>query len=180
MRLLWDKPSLKPDELYSLLNRHNLLPMHLGQEGLIRSMRLTAEASLFLVVAEGEGDDMRVLASTYTYISEPGIAVFNWVPEVSQLHKRRNELIDLGQDLAEKVWFDVGIRRVEARVPSKRTQTIRALRHMGFHQETLDSGLREAVDYGKGPEGVVVLSRLATDLPRVKREEDSTVEVQHG
>lgn len=167
MRISWERPRLSPDEFYELLRRHVLLPMHLGEDKLLRMVRATADAARFGMVLE-DGDDPGVLATTLTYLSEPGVLMFWWIPEVKRLHTRRDELIDLGSEL-RSVWFRDGVRRVEARVPIQRTQTIRALKNMGFRQETLDWGLRGAVDYGKGPEGLAILGLLEADPPRERR-----------
>ena len=91
--------------------------------------------------------------------------MFNWIPEVKRLHTRKAELVELSWALRD-FWFKDGIRRVEAHIPTSRTQTIRALKMIGFRQETLDTGLRETVDYGKGFEGTVILGLLESDPVR--------------
>ena len=167
MRISWDQPRIAPEELYILLRRHCLLPLHLDDKALLRSIKATADASRFGMVLDGDG----VLASTLTLMIEPGILSFHWIPEVKRLHTRRNELIDLGGEF-RSVWFVDGIRRVEARCPILRTQTMRCLQHMGFRLETTDKGLRKAVDYGKGFEALALFGLIESDPPREKRVEE--------
>lgn len=165
MRLDHSKPHLEPDELYRLLHHHGLLPVSLGEEGLLGAIRATAKAAVFSMVVEGEGDDTTVLASVLTFPVEPGVLMTQWIPEMKALHKERAKLWELSDEL-RAFWFREGTRRVEARVPKSRIQTIKALKTMGFRQETTDQGLRMAVDYGKGYEAFIVLGLLESDPVR--------------
>ena len=181
MRLDHSKPHLEPDELYRLLHAHGLLPLSLGEEGLLGAIRATAAAAVFSMVVEGEGEDTAVLASVLTFHVEPGILMAQWIPEMKSLHKERAKLWELAEEL-RAFWFRDGIRRVEARVPKSRIQTIKALKIMGFRQETTDQGLRMAVDYGKGYEAFIVLGLLESDP--VRKQEPclrlEAVGVSHG
>ena len=165
MRLSHDLPRIAPDALYRLLRSHGLLPLSLGEEGLLRAIKATAEYGTYAMVVEGEGDDTVVLASVLSVVPEPGILLTQWIPEVKDLHKRKADLRALGEEL-RAYWFREGIRRVEARVAKSRLQTIKALKTMGFRQETNDHGIRMAVDYGKGWESFIVLGLLETDPVR--------------
>ena len=163
---------IQPVELYELLRRHELLPA-LPEDLLIKAVKQLADQSVYGLILD---TDDAVLASTLTMRQNPSCLLFTWIPEVRKLHLRRNEMIDLGHEMRQ-MWFVEGIRRVEARFPVKRSQTMRALKTMGFRQETLDWGLREAVDYGHGPEGVAILGLIESDPEREKHEESQEVAV---
>jgi len=177
MRMDWRVGKIEPDAFYGLMARHNLLPLHLGEELLIRDIRGKAETGAFGLVVEDAESDPGVLAATLTYGVEPGVLCFLWIPEVKALHRRKQELSDLGLSLRDYWFHELGARRVEARVPIHRTQSIRALKAIGFRQETLDCGIRDAVDHGNGLESVVVLGLLEADPVKVFEQK---VEVVHG
>lgn len=153
---------LKPAELFELLFSHDLIPKGVPETMLLNSVRFMSENSAFCLVVDGEGDEALVLASAITMPIDDHSLMFTWIPEVKRLHTRKTDLIDLAVEL-RALWFQNGVKRVEARSTTKRTQTIRTLKNIGFKQETLDSGLRSGVDYGKGPEGVVILGMLESD-----------------
>lgn len=165
MKLDTSVPRLTSVGLYMLLRRHGLLPISLGEEGLQRALVATANNAAFAVVTEGEGEEKGVVASVLTYPLEPGILGVQWIPETKGLNKNRASLWALAEEL-RGMWFQGDIRRVEARVAKSRIQTIKALKVMGFRQETNDHGIREAVDYGKGWESFLILGLLATDPMR--------------
>lgn len=165
MQMDWRNRTLEPVALYTLLHKHSLLPISLGESVLLEEIKLLAENAHFGLVVEGEDEDPCVLASTLTFQKSPGVLRFMWIPEIKRLHTRKQDLADLGRGLRES-WFTPGIRRVEAHVPAARTQAIRALKCMGFRQETLDCGIRAAQDYGKGWEAHVVLGMLENDPVR--------------
>lgn len=158
MKLDHTTPRLTSVSLYLLLRRHGLLPVSLGEDGLQRAIAATAANARFAVVTEDGG----VVASVLTYQLEPGILGVQWIPEMKGLNKNRPALWALSDELRE-FWFRDGVRRIEARVPKSRIQTIKALKTMGFRQETTDHGLRQAVDYGKGFEAFIVLGLLESD-----------------
>ena len=162
MRLDHSMPRLEPEALYQLLKQHGLLPVSLGEEGLLNAIRATAKAAAFTMVVQGEGAERAVVASVLTFQVEPGILMAQWIPEVKGLNKDRPGLWAVSEEL-RAMWFQSGIRRVEARVAKSRIQTIKALKIMGFRQETTDHGLRLAVDYGKGYEAFIVLGLLESD-----------------
>lgn len=155
-------PRLQPTELFELLFSHDLVPKGIQELALLDSIRVMAGNSAFGLIVDGDGDEALVLASTFTMPLNDNTLSFTWIPEVKRLHTRREDLVHLAVEL-RNLWFQSGIRRVEARTTTKRTQTIRTLKNLGFKQETLDSGLRSGVDYGKGPEGVVILGMLESD-----------------
>lgn len=173
MQMDWTVGKIEAEELYRLIARHRLLPIHLGEELLLRDLRARAEAGAFGLVTE----DNKVLASTLTYGDAPGSLQFMWIPEVKGIHHRKQELSDLGQVLRDYWFKQLGAHRVEARVPALRIQTIKALKAIGFRQESMDCGLRNAVDHGAGPESVIVLGLLPDDPVKVF---DLKVEVAHG
>lgn len=165
MKLDRSVPRLTSTALYMLLRRHGLLPVSLGEEGLKNALVATSQNAHFAVVTEGDGTEYGVVASVLTYPLEPGILGVQWIPEMKGLNKNRAGLWDIAEELRE-FWFRDGVRRVEARVPKSRIQTIKALKTMGFRQETTDHGLRMAVDYGKGYEAFIVLGLLESDPVR--------------
>ena len=152
-------------ELFELLSKHSLIPQGIPCEIMLGAIKTLAENSAFCLVVDGEGDEALVLASAITAPYDANTLLFTWIPEVKRLHTRKADLATLAAEL-RAIWFTDGIKRVEARTTSTRTQTIRSLKNMGFRQETIDGGLRGAVDYGKGPEGVVILGMLNSDAPR--------------
>lgn len=179
-------PQLQPAELFELLTTHNLVPRGVSELKLLDSVRIMANSSAFGLVVDGEGDEADVLAVALTMPIDENTLSFTWIPEVKRLHIRKADLATLAVEL-RGFWFQAGIRRVEARTTTKRTQTIRALKNIGFKQETLESGLRSGVDYGKGPEGVVILGMLESDPIRhiddVPRHEETLIleaEVTHA
>lgn len=165
MKLDTSIPRLTSVSLYMLLKRHALLPVSLGEEGLQRAIHATANAATFMAVTEGEGQGKGVVASILTYPLEPGVLGIMWIPETKGLNKDKRGLWALSESLRE-IWFQGDIRRVEARVAKSRIQTIKALKVMGFRQETTDHGIRQAVDYGKGWESMLILGMLDTDTVR--------------
>ena len=173
MKMDWRVRTLEPVALYSLLHKHALLPVSLGESRMMEEIKLVSENAHFGLVVEGDGDDPAVLASTLTYQIYPGVLRFSWIPECKRLHTRKDDLATLAADL-RPFWFREGVRRVEAHLPATRTQSIRALKGLGFRQETLDCGLRAACDYGKGWEAHVVLGLLANDPVR------QVLEAVHG
>lgn len=179
---------LQPIELFELLSKHGLVPVGFSDTVLLPYLKKLAESSAFSLIVDGEGDDALVLASGLSTPLDMHTLSFQWIPEVKRLHTRKVDLATLAVELRE-LWFTNGIRRVEARTTSSRTQTIRSLKNIGFRQETLDGGLRSAIDFGKGPEGVVILGMLESDAPRHipdatgHKEEEATIlseEVAHG
>jgi hypothetical protein len=165
MKISWDHPALDPGELYELLRKHTLIPK-MDDMQLLAGIKSLAQQSAFLMVV----DDSGVLATTLTRKGMPGVLDFLWIPEVRGLSRCRDELIDLGAQFRE-IWFKDGIRRVESRIPLSRRQTVKALHYMGFVEETGSSGLRDAVDYGKGPEAIAIMGLLESDPARLKTTE---------
>jgi hypothetical protein len=164
MKLIYPKRRLDAEELYNLWRKHHLLPMHLGDEKLIQVVKATAAASMFVLVVEEPNDT--VLATALTFEIEPGVLLFQWIPEVRGLHERREDLRPLAKDFQD-LWFGTrGIRRVESRVPTARRQTIKTLDQFGFTLETRSEGTRKIVNYGRGWENIAILGLLDTD-PRV-------------
>lgn len=153
---------LKPTELFELLTSHDLVPKGVPESMLLNSIHVMADHSAFCLIVDEEEADAVVLASGLTMPLDNRTLTFTWIPEVKRLHTRKADLAKLALEL-RALWFTNGITRVEARTTTKRTQTIRALKNIGFRQETLDTGLRSGVDYGKGPEGVIILGLLESD-----------------
>ena len=137
MRLSWDHPSINPAELYELLHRNGLLQAQ-DNAKLLEGIRATAMISRYGLVLD---DDDRVLASFLYWPIQPHILGFQWIPEVKRLHTKRDELIALGEEL-RTVWFRGGVTRVEAHVPVARTQTIRAVKAMGFRAHADHAAMR--------------------------------------
>jgi hypothetical protein len=168
MRLSWAKPKLDSAELYKLLHRHKLIPVGIEQVALLKNIQEIADTATFLLVIGDEEVDPPVLATILTRKLEPGILGLTFIPEVYELNAtRRNQLIDLGAELRE-LWFKGSTRRIEAKVPVVRTQTRNSLKAMGFKEETGKHGIRLAVDYGRGPEGIAVLGLIQSDYPKPK------------
>lgn len=166
-------PPISAEQYFELLTGHGLVPRGFVEVELLKKIRKDAENSVFGLVVDETG----VLASTLTKPISLNILAFLWIPEVKRLHTRKKDLQALGLRLRE-FWFQDGITRVEARSSTSRTQTIRTLKHIGFRQETTDHGLRSGVDYGNGPEGVVILGLLEGDAMRI--EPRMMEEVAHG
>lgn len=158
MEMDWNHRRLEPVEVYNLFHKHNLLPA-VSEVELLATMRHIALHAEFGIVTDGQG---AVLASAFTIPSRRGVKEFTWIPEIKLLHKLKDDLAALGEEL-RSVWFKHDTRRVEAYVPISRTQTTRALKGLGFRQETLDCGIRSFMDYGKGYEPHILLGMLETD-----------------
>ena len=162
MKISWEHPSINPEELYELMRRNKMLPYHLGPVGMIEAVRGLAMVSRYGLVLNDEG---AVMASFLYFPIALGLLGFTWIPEIKYLHRdHRDDLAGLGTEL-RAVWFRNGIHRVESHVPVSRSQTVKALRAIGFRQETRD-GIREIVDFGLGPEPMTLLGLLASDPPR--------------
>lgn len=161
MEMNWYTQSLEPVGVYNLLHKHDLLPA-LPEQELLSAMRVISAKTDFGMVVDDEG---KVLASTFTTHLKPGVLGFTWIPEVKRLHTFKDDLALLAEEL-RAFWFKDGIRRVEAYVPVARTQTTRALKGLGFRQETLDCGIRGYMDYGHGYEAHIILGLLPDDPVR--------------
>lgn len=154
---------LNPTQLYNMLDNHGLVPKGQSEVAMLRVIQTRASEGIFCVVTEDDSD--LVLAATLSYPTSPRSLGFIWVPEVKRLNHRKPDLAELAKDF-RAFWFQQGIYRVEAHVPTSRSQTTRTLKAMGFRQETLDSGLRDTVDFGNGPEGILILGMLESDPVR--------------
>ena len=143
--------------LYSLLDRHNLLPETLRDPSICMMAAQTMSVGF---VHDGGTKPLAVLLETNP---EPGVVGLMFITERARLNQRRDELIEVSSQLRER-WFNgYGAYRVETRIPVERTQTIRCLRHLGFKIETMPKGLRNAVIYNGKPVSLCVLSMLPTD-----------------
>lgn len=146
-------------ELYQLLSKHRLLPTSMEAPEICVAM---AESSDVGFLHEGD----RVLAVIIeTHPSNKTLELI-WINEVSKLHTRRELLIEASLVLRERWFGQMGKERVGVHIPVARTQTIRAIKTMGFRMETLPWGIRNCSGYGSHLESMAVLGLLPTDPAR--------------
>jgi hypothetical protein len=153
----WANEPLNGGLLYTVLNKHQLLPSYFSDPH-----ACVAAATRMTIGFLHEGKE-QPLAVMFESSPEPGVIGLMFITEVARLNQRRDELIEASRALRDRWFGEMGAIRVEARVPVERTQTIRCLKHMGFHIETAPKGLRNAVIYNGIPKSLCVMGLLPSD-----------------
>lgn len=143
--------------LYSLLDRHRLLPDSLRDPAICM---LASERMSVGFIHEGGETPLAILLESYP---APGIVGLLFINERPRLNQLRDGLIECSLRLRKRWFEDLGALRVEARIPIERTQTIRCLGHLGFKQETLPKGLRDAEFYHGKATSMCVMGLLPSD-----------------
>jgi len=143
--------------LYSLLNKHQLLPATMNDPNICM---VAASRMSFGLLHDGKPTPLAIMLESYP---EPGIVGFMFITEVARLNQRRDELIEISKSLRSRWFEEMGAFRVECRVPVERTQTIRCLKHMGFKMETLPKGLRNTTVMNGIPKSLCIMGLLPDD-----------------
>ncbi len=157
MRVEFAEDKLDGGSLYALLHRHNLLPKSL--EDPMACIAFADHCSIGFIHDEGR-NPLAILLETHP---EPGVVGVMLITERARLNQRRDELIGISWDLRDRWFNQMGAFRVETRIPSERTQTLRCFRHLGFKMETLPNGLRNASVLSGKPVNLCILSLLPAD-----------------
>jgi hypothetical protein len=149
-----------PEVLRAILERHHLLPLSLRDNPF--AIVAAAENCAALCVRSDEEASMLFLEFPN---GEPGVLRL----EVIALQKRVDKKVDqYVQHLGylRSRWFEqLGMHRVETAVPASRKQVPRVLKALGFVEETYRGvGIRNAVDYGRGPETLYLYSLTPGDV----------------
>lgn len=110
-------------------------------------------------------------------LGEPGVLELIAVAEKAMGEVPRDEFEAVAKDM-KTFWFNIpGTKRVQCPVPLKRARTLRMLRRMGFHEETKQTGLRNAIDFGNGHEAVAIFGLIDTDGAKIVPEPTMIAEV---
>lgn len=149
-----------PDVLVALLERHHLLPQSFR---LNPSLVVGAAASCSILRIDMGGEISMVILEFPG--GEPGVARL----EVIALQKRVDKKADeykLNAKVLYDRWFNTyGLHRVETTVPASRKQVPRVLKALRFVEETHRGvGIRNAVDFGRGPETLYLYSLTPGDV----------------
>lgn len=138
---------------------------------------LAQTAKMCCVASE---DDVPAAWVLTVAMGEPGVLELITVAEKAMGEIPRDEFETISKEL-KTFWFEVmQAKRVQCPVPLKRARTLRMLRRMGFHEETKQAGLRNAVDYGNGYESVAILALIDSDGAKVVPEHTLVEEVAHA
>jgi hypothetical protein len=162
-----------PDVLIALLERHHLLPMSLRRDP---TLAVGAAASCnCLRIDLGEEPGMLILEFPG---GEPGTARLEVIALQKRVDKRADDIKAKAHEFYNRWFTGYGLHRVETTVPSTRKQVPRVLKALGFVEETYRGvGIRNAVDFGKGPETLYLYSLTPNDVAPATEKEPETVEV---
>jgi len=153
----WSEEPVDAGVLYSVLEKHQLLPKSLEN---LQNCLIMASMTSIGFLHDGGNNPLAILLETRP---EPGVIGILFITGVARLNNRRDELISASIPLRER-WFGSGAYRVESRIPVERTQTIRCLKHLGFKLETaMPMGLRNAVVYNDKLTSLCIMSLLPDD-----------------
>lgn len=157
MRVEWSDEVMDAGLLHKILSKHKLLPDALNNPDVCIAF---ASSLRFGVLSDGGQNPLCLLFMNRV---DDGIGGLMLVTERPKLNQRKEELFEISKEL-RKLWFDeMGLHRVEARIPAERTQTIRILKHFGFRMETLPSGLRSAATLSGKCQNMVIMGLLPCD-----------------
>ena len=157
MRVQFSDEPLDGGLLYSLLDRHKLLPLQL------RDPQICVVAAQSMGIGFLHNDGEKPFAVLLESQPEPGVVGLMFITERAHLNQCRDELIDVSRVLRDRWFSQMGAYRVESRVPVERTQTIRCLKHMGFRVETLPKGIRNGAIYSGKPKSLCIMGLLPDD-----------------
>ena len=161
MQIEWQEKGMDGGLLYSILNRHQLLPAGLADPGVCI---VAAQEMTIGILHDGKDKPLAVLLESYP---EPGVIGLLFITEVAHLNTQRDELIEVSLSLRDRWFNQMGAIRVESRIPVERTQTVRCLKHFGFKLETEQKGLRNAVVFNGAVKSLHILGLLSTDPAHV-------------
>lgn len=157
MRAEWTDEMVDAGLLHQILSKHKLLPPQLNDPNVCIAFAMSLK---FGVLTDGSKNPLCLLFMNHV---DDGIGGLMLITERPKLNQRKEELFEVAKDL-RKLWFtDMGLHRVEARIPAERTQTIRILKHLGFKMETMPTGLRSAATLSGKCQNMVIMGILPSD-----------------
>ena len=157
MLVEWAQEKMDGGLLYTILERHQLLPPSLSDP---RTCIMVAEMMSIGILHDGSDEPLALMIESYP---ESGVVGLLFITEVPRLNQRRDELIEVSMELRKRWFDDFKAYRIESRIPVERTQTIRCLKHMGFKIETVPKCMRNGAVYNGKPKDLCMLSLLPSD-----------------
>lgn len=161
----WSTKPVEPSALVATLHRHKLLPLWMRQEAIAIGF---AARTVHGAIYDGAGKDATCIALLFFSAgADPGVGVLTFIPTVKNPKDRKiRALMAKASEELRREWFEgAGLRRVECRIPVLRTRNISALKAIGFRAETTPRGMRNAENYGNGPEALALFSLIPGDFP---------------
>lgn len=149
-----------PDVLVALLERHHILPNSFRIDPMLVAnaaatcniLRIDTDGEISMVILEFPG-------------GEPGVARLEVIALQKRVDKRADEYKMNAKILYDRWFVKFGLHRVETTVPASRKQVPRVLKALRFVEETHRGvGIRNAVDFGRGPETLYLYSLTPGDV----------------
>lgn len=155
-----------PINLWELLDKHNMISGALAAKpGMV--VNLCNMANFLVWHIDGEPLALQIEVQ----MPDPEVMEIMLVPEDRWLGKRRDDVTALQQELRDRWFHALGVRRVQANVPASRVNLHRVFKCLGFVEETRhDIGMRGGIRLGQKVEPVVSYGLIETDPVKVWRE----------
>ena len=160
----WSSTAITPSALDAILRRHKLMPPWVSPEVLAAVAGTTTYGCIYNSEDTAAGCLAILL---FRFNPDPGVGQVDFIPTIKNPKDRMvRRTLSLASAELRDAWFDgLGLRRVECRVSLRRTRWISGIKAMGFRCETRDSGMRDAADFGMGPEPLGLFSLVRGDMP---------------
>jgi hypothetical protein len=177
--IIVDHEQPSPEILMELLERHHLLPMSIR----MNPMAIQAVASSCNIFTVKTDTEVSMAVVEYPG-GEPGTARAEFIA----LQKRIDKVADIyaeHRELFYDRWFNgYRLHRIDTCIPSTRKQVPRVLKALGFVEETFRGvGIRNAVDFGRGPESLYLFSLTPADVNKpvaTTEKPDEAIEVSQA
>lgn len=150
----------KPQELWGLMDQHNLISTGmLARPGIVADLCRDGEFTIWHI-------DTTTVALQTLRADSPGVLRWDLIPTDRHLGKdHRDELRELGPKLREE-WFK-RCYRVTTMIPASRVNLQRIVHALGFVPETRKGvGLRKAIQFKGDPEALLVYGLTEDDPVR--------------
>ena len=175
MSVTWMEVSPSPIALRELLRAHRMLPDTL--ENPIHLIRYSQNSR---VGYAGSAEDP--IAVFIENDMDSKVLAIQVILKDKDIH-REHPILDIREALLDRWFHHSDCRRVECRIESNRTPTIKFMKAIGFRQETAPSGIREAYACEGRLINIHVLGLLPTDHLRHLKLNHSAIiesEVSHA